>query len=159
MFAPGKPIKYVSNPLLAKLSAWFIILGLRPRSPRTKIATVCTSGDSESERLRQHKYKMTMENNACGISHSKLLIALEVKSSPGFRILLLVMCRPAASADTNYSYTNPHNVHVQPTCSIFLQKSTSNSQAICPAYPTKCPGLCIILHTSSTCCPWTQTYS
>ena len=37
---PDNPIKYVSNPLLVKLSAWFIILGLRPISPKTKIATV-----------------------------------------------------------------------------------------------------------------------
>lgn len=32
-------MRYVSNPSFAKLSAWYIIRGLRPTSPRTMIAT------------------------------------------------------------------------------------------------------------------------
>lgn len=41
---PLFPTIYVSNPLLAKLSAWYIIRGLRPTSPRTTIATERSNG-------------------------------------------------------------------------------------------------------------------
>ena len=37
--SPRYPMRYVSNPSFAKLSAWYIIRGLRPTSPRTMMAT------------------------------------------------------------------------------------------------------------------------
>lgn len=36
---PLFPTMYVSNPFSAKLSEWYIIRGLRPMSPRTRMAT------------------------------------------------------------------------------------------------------------------------
>lgn len=104
VFLPGKPIKYVSYPLLAKLSAWFIILGLRPRSPKTRIATACTSGDAELERLRQHQYTRRIEQNVCGISHSKLLIA-RTQSEVITQILNLAISHAAATVSLHTSYS------------------------------------------------------
>ena len=39
MYIPPYPIISVVNPFSAKLCAWYIILGLRPMSPSTRIAT------------------------------------------------------------------------------------------------------------------------
>lgn len=41
---PLFPMRYVLNPISAKLSAWYIIRGLRPISPSTRMATECSEG-------------------------------------------------------------------------------------------------------------------
>lgn len=38
-YVPLFPMTYVTKPRFAKLSAWYIIRGLRPTSPSTRIAT------------------------------------------------------------------------------------------------------------------------
>lgn len=41
---PGYPTRNVSNPFVAKLSAWYIMRGLRPMSPSTRMAAVRKAG-------------------------------------------------------------------------------------------------------------------
>ena len=61
---PPYPTRYVKNLLLAKLSAWYIMRGLRPMSPRTSMATVRSLGRGRGREYSFHtKYTARVKKN------------------------------------------------------------------------------------------------